>query len=255
MTDDRKRRRRRTTAAILAATTVAATVAASSQLHADATTTTTSFTEVVRYTFDEPARPGFLDLAGGDQPLKPVSSKGGAFTAVSHGDGAALMFPPPCRHEPCPRIALRARNAADLNPGRRPIRFGASVLLAADQTTKGENVVQKGYSAHGSQWKLQIDGKAGKPSCAMVDAKGHVHIARSGITVADNTWHTLECRRKGSSLTIRVDGRRRGGTTIPAGLTVSNGIPLSIGGKGAYRDNDQFQGVLDDVWVAIGGSS
>ncbi|MFI7597298.1 LamG-like jellyroll fold domain-containing protein [Actinoplanes sp. NPDC049681] len=249
MSNDPKRRRRRTTATILAATAVAATVAVSSQLHAEATTT--GFAEVVRYTFDEPAGPGFLDLAGGDQPLKPVSSKGGALTTITRADGTALMFPPPCEQEPCPRVALRAKSAADLNPGRRPIRFGATVLLAADQTTKGENVVQKGYSAGGSQYKLQIDGKAGKPSCAMVDAKGTVHIARSSITVADNTWHTLECRRKGTWLAIRIDGRRRGSATIPAGLSVSNSIPLSVGGKGAFRDNDQFQGALDDVWVAI----
>ncbi|OJF14421.1 LamG domain-containing protein [Couchioplanes caeruleus] len=49
-----------------------------------------------------------------------------------------------------------------------------------------------------------------------------------------------------------VDGRCRGSTTVPATLSVSNTIPLSIGGKGAYRDNDQFPGALDDVWVAIG---
>ncbi|BCJ54172.1 hypothetical protein Asp14428_56470 [Actinoplanes sp. NBRC 14428] len=242
--------RRWTIGATVVVTAVAATVAGSARLHAQAATS--SFTEVVRYTFDEPLGTGFLDLAGGDHPLKPVSSKGGALTAISHGDGTALMFPPPCHEEPCPRIALRARNADALNPGRRPLRFGATVLLSADRTTKGENVVQKGYSAHGSQYKLQIDGRAGKPSCVMVDAGGTVHLARSGVSVADDTWHTVECRRKGSWLAIRVDGRRRGSTTIPAGLSVSNSIPLSVGGKGAYRDNDQFQGALDDVWVAIG---
>ena len=38
---------------------------------------------------------------------------------------------------------------------RRPIRFGASVRLAADQTTKGENVMQKGYSVRGSTRRLE----------------------------------------------------------------------------------------------------
>ena len=43
-----------------------------------------------------------------------------------------------------------------------------------------------------------------------------------------------------------------GSTRIPASLSVTNRNPLSIGGKGAYADNDQFQGILDDVWVRIG---
>jgi hypothetical protein len=29
-------------------------------------------------------------------------------------------------------------------------------------------------------------------------------------------------------------------------------MPLAVGGKGAFTDNDQFQGALDDVWVRIG---
>jgi hypothetical protein len=39
---------------------------------------------------------------------------------------------------------------------------------------------------------------------------------------------------------------------IPAGLSVRNGGPLSVGGKGASANNDQFQGALDNVWVRIG---
>ncbi|GGQ40599.1 hypothetical protein GCM10010166_04670 [Couchioplanes caeruleus subsp. azureus] len=233
----------------MAATATAATVGGSFWIRADAGTAPT---EVVRYTFDGTAGTLFPDATGGLHPLRTVSSKGGTLTSIAHGDGTALQFPPPCRQEPCPRVALRAKSSAALNPGRKPIRFGASVLLSRKQTSKGENIVQKGYSARGSQYKLQIDGTAGKPSCAMVDAQGRVHIARSSVTVADNAWHTLECRRRGTWLAIRVDGRRRGSTTVPAALSVANAIPLSIGGKGAYRDNDQFQGALDDVWVAIG---
>ncbi|MFI5494907.1 LamG-like jellyroll fold domain-containing protein [Actinoplanes sp. NPDC051859] len=245
----RSRRRRWMTGAIAATAAAGTAIGGSFWIRADAGTRET---EVVRYTFEQTDGALFPSVTGGPHLLKTVSSKGGALTPIAHGGGTALQFPPPCRTEPCPRVALRAKNSAGLNPGRKPIRFGATVLLDKKQTTKGENIIQKGYSAGGSQFKLQIDGKAGKPSCAMVDAKGAVHIARSSVTVADSEWHTLECRRKGSWLAIRVDGRRRGSATIPADLSVSNSIPLSIGGKGAYRDNDQFQGALDDVWVAIG---
>ncbi|HEX9999752.1 MAG TPA: LamG-like jellyroll fold domain-containing protein, partial [Actinoplanes sp.] len=185
--------------------------------------------------------------------LTPISWNGGSLTTVAHGTGRALAFPPPCKTEPCPRIALRTTTGGDLNPGTKPLRYGASVRLAADETSAGENVLQKGFSTQGSQFKLQIDGLAGHPSCVLVgDRSPQIHLAVSSVGVADNRWHTLECRRAGARLAIRVDGVRRGSTVVPADLAVRNRIPFSVGGKGSFTDNDQFQGTLDDVWVKIG---
>ncbi|MBL7257268.1 LamG domain-containing protein [Actinoplanes sp. LDG1-01] len=207
-------------------------------------------TGTARYDFDGPAP--LADVTGHGHDLSPVSRNGGTFRTVPHNGGTALAFPPPCQKEPCPRIALRAPATSQLNPGRRPIRFGAAVRLAADQTTKGENVLQKGYSIRGSQYKLQIDGLAGRPSCVLVDdRRPDIHAAISSVGVADDNWHTLECRRRGPRLTILVDDVPRGRATLPADLSVSNRIPFSLGGKGSFADNDQFQGMLDDVWVEI----
>jgi hypothetical protein len=211
----------------------------------------TTSSDVLRYAFDGPYP--LRDITGHGHDLSPVSRHGGALTSIGHGDGGALAFPPPCHTDPCPRIALRAATADDLNPGRRPIRYGATVRLAADETTKGENVLQKGYSARGSQYKLQIDGVAGDPSCVVVDdRRPQIRVAYSDVSVADGRWHTLECRRDGRYLAIVVDGTPRGSATIPADLSIRNDIPLSVGGKGSFADNDQFQGMLDDVWLAIG---
>jgi hypothetical protein len=207
--------------------------------------------DVVRFTFDGGSL--LADVTGHGHDLSPVSRHGGAFATVRHGDGSALVFPPPCHDEPCPRIALRAPTAADLDPGTRPIRWGAQVKLGADQTTKGENIVQKGFSASGSQYKLQVDGVAGDPSCVMVDdRRPRIHVAKSSVSVADGQWHTLECRRRGPQLIVLVDGAQSGSATVPADLSVRNRIPLSVGGKGSFTDNDQFQGAMDDVWVSIG---
>jgi len=113
--------------------------------------------------------------------------------------------------------------------------------------------VQKGYSTTSSQWKLQIDGVAGRPSCVLVDdKKPAIRMIASTVSVADGRWHALACRRAGTSLTVLVDGVPRGSTAVPAKLSVSNERPLSIGGKGAFADNDQFNGALDNVWVEIG---
>jgi hypothetical protein len=84
------------------------------------------------------------------------------------------------------------------------------------------------------------------------DKKPGIQFVRSTVTVADGRWHLVECRRVGGLLSVLVDSRLRGTKAIPPTLSITNTEPLAIGGKGAFLDNDQFQGALDDVWVRIG---
>lgn len=225
---------------------VAVAVVASVPAHADVA----DATPVLRYSFDQ-AAPN--DESGKGHALTTYAVRGGATLAVAHGGGRALRFPPHCSGKKCPKVVLQTPSTDELNPGTQPFRYGASVLLPPKQTTNGQNVLQKGYSHAGGQYKLQIDGKAGRPSCVLVGTGKHViHQARSPVSVADGQWHSIECRRSGSTLTVLVDGVARDTKAVPATLSVSNPAVLSIGGKGAYTDNDQFQGTIDEVWVARG---
>ncbi|WP_433300197.1 LamG-like jellyroll fold domain-containing protein [Actinoplanes sp. CA-030573] len=205
-----------------------------------------------RYTFN--GRSGaILDESGHGHTLSVISGHGGVVRSVVHGQGTALAFPARCAARVCPHVALQTPSSADLNPGTRDIAYGADVLILPGQTSKGQNVVQKGYSTTSSQWKLQVDGVAGRPSCVLVDdKKPAIRMVTSAVSVADGRWHAIACHRAGTALEVLVDGVRRGVATIPAKLSVTNGRPLSIGGKGAYADNDQFNGALDNVWVEIG---
>ena len=205
-----------------------------------------------RYTFN--GRSGsILDVSGHGHTLTVVSGHGGVVRPVVHGPGSALAFPPACGRPVCPHVALQTPSTADLNPGTRDIAYGADVLLSPGQTSPGQNVVQKGYSTTSSQWKLQIDGLAGRPSCVLVDdRRAAFRMATSAVGVADGRWHAVRCRRAGTTLAVYVDGLLRGSTGVPARLSVANNRPMSIGGKGAYLDNDQFNGALDNVWVQIG---
>jgi len=220
-----------------------------------ATTTSTATTGApqtvaLRYSFDA-VTGGPVDESGFAHALSTVSSNGGTVQPIAHGTGQGLQFPAKCSGASCPKVVLQTASADDLNPGKTPFRYGATVLLAHDQTSAGENVLQKGYSAAGGQYKLQIDGTAGRPSCVLVGTgKTRIHLARSAVTVADGAWHAVECRREATALTVFVDGVPQGTARIPTDLSVHNTAPLSIGGKGAYRDNDQFQGALDDVWYS-----
>jgi hypothetical protein len=209
---------------------------------------------VASYTFDTVNPDGrFPDVSGGGHTLKALSANGGSVRLRTHGTGNAVAFPDLCSGSTCPRLVLQAADSADLNPGDGPIRFGASVLLGDDETTDGQNVLQKGYSTSGSQYKLQVDKLPGRPSCAMTGRNSStIHLARSSVTVADGRWHAVECRRAGTSLAILVDGIVRGSVSVPAGLSVVNASPLSLGGKGSADNNDQFRGVLDDAWISIG---
>ena len=204
---------------------------------------------VARYTFDT-AKTGtaITDDSGHNHVLTPSSARV-KLTAKS------AAFPAKCNaaSKQCPRAVLQAADAPDLNPGAGPIRFGATVKLARGQTGIGENILQKGYSATGGQYKLQVDGRRGRPSCVLSDnvVRG-IHLAQSDVSISDGAWHGLECRRSGTTLTLLVDGAVHATATIPATLAISNTVPLSLGGKGDGTNNDQFHGTLDDVWIAVG---
>lgn len=186
--------------------------------------------------------------------LQVHAAAGGAVATEAHGGGLAVRFPPPCaqyRDPTCPRVILETSFAA--NPGTGPLRYGATVRLAARETSDGENVLQKGFSHGHSQFKLQIDGTGGQPSCVLVGTfSRRIHAVTAAVSVADGQWHTVECVRSGTSLSVLVDGAASGQTTVPAGLSIVNSDPLRIGGKGLSPNNDQFHGALDDVFVSIG---
>ena len=210
---------------------------------------------VASYNFDSTVADGtFDDGSGKGHLLKAMSTNGGVVESVTHGLGQAVSFPPKCAGTDCKRVVLQSADAADLNPGTKDLKYGAQVLLSPAETSTGENVLQKGYSTNGGQYKLQVDGVSGKPTCVMSDKSStKIYQGKSTLSVADGAWHTLECRRTGTSLTIYVDGIP--GTVVgalPADLSVVTTQPLSLGGKGTGADNDQFHGSIDDAWISIG---
>nr|WP_040432041.1 LamG domain-containing protein [Actinoplanes globisporus] len=209
---------------------------------------------VASYNFDTTIADGtFDDGSGHTHLLRAVVRNGGKVTLTPHANGQALMFPPKCTGVACPRLVLQASDTPDLNPGTKPLSYGATVLLAPAETASGENVLQKGYSTGGGQYKLQVDGVSGKPSCGMSGAgETGVHIARSRQSIADGAWHSLECRRSGPTLSILVDDQVESSVAVPSDLSISSAQPFSVGGKGVGADNDQFHGSLDDIFIHIG---
>jgi hypothetical protein len=206
---------------------------------------------IAHYTFDGTGDAAWADVSGNGHTLRPAVNRTGTAQLAVRDAGRAVRFPEPCRKAPCPRLVFRTGTTDKLNPAARPFRYGVSVRLAPNQTSKGQNLLQKGYSTEGSQYKLQVDGRSGHPSCALV-AGATIHLVLARVTVADGSWHAVECRRHGTNLAIYVDRVAQGLVTVPADLSIVNQEALTLGGKSAFGDNDQFHGMMDDVWVAVG---
>ncbi|WP_189113714.1 LamG-like jellyroll fold domain-containing protein [Pilimelia terevasa] len=204
------------------------------------------------WSFDTPVGGGYRDSSGGGHGLRAVARYGGRVAAVSRPPGRAVAFPARCPGA-CARAILQTPHAASLNPGTARIRWGGLVRLARGQAGGGQNLVQKGYADRGGQYKLQVDGAAGRPSCAVVGTgAGRTHLALAAVSVADGAWHGVQCGRSGTALVIWVDGVPRGRARVPAGLAIRPTAPVRLGGKGVSLGNDQFHGALDHVWIRIG---
>ncbi|KUL26450.1 hypothetical protein ADL15_37785 [Actinoplanes awajinensis subsp. mycoplanecinus] len=216
---------------------------------------TASAPVTLRYDFDGGVGKPIED-AGGGHELRPLGQNGGALRLVPQGAGLAVAYPDRCtltRERDCPRAILEGRRDDSLNPGRRTLRYGASVRMTQGDLADGANVVQKGYSVGGvSQFKLQVDHRQGHPSCVIAGQRAVIYRAEPRIDVADGTWHDLECNRTENRLTMLVDGVPRASVTVPPALSVANAEPLRVGGKGPARGNDQFAGEIDNVFLDIG---
>lgn len=178
---------------------------------------------------------------------------GGTVGLVPGVNGQALAFPARCVGDTCPHAILEGIPDRSLNPRARPISYGAAVLLPAEQTTGGANVLQKGGWRSAGLWKLQVDSLEGKPSCAMAGARSRrTYVVQSAVSVADARWHQVACERAGTVFRIMVDGVERGRVAVPRKLSVHNSAPLRLGGNGLSANSDQFHGFLDEAFVTIG---
>ncbi|GIF26924.1 hypothetical protein BJ973_003565 [Actinoplanes tereljensis] len=208
---------------------------------------------VARWDFNSGATAGKVaDTSGRGQALSVRTADQG----VVRFEGGAAAFPATCQTgaTTCARALMEAPNAADLNPGTRWFRWSARVRLTQAQLGGSANIMQKGVANAGSQWKMQLGGTAGRANCAVVGVGSPtVYIARSaGAPVTDGQWHKILCQRQGTILSIYIDNVLRGQATIPATLSISNTLPLRVGGANFNTRSDMFHGALDDVYAELG---
>jgi hypothetical protein len=215
----------------------------------------TTTTLVARYTFDAGAVNGQIADSSGHGPaltVRAVDNGTLQFPGAPAG-GKYVAFPGVCpATSPCPRSLLQGSSTPDLNPGIRLFRWSARVLINKDQVKGSSNVMQKGVAGTGSQWKMQIGATQGRAQC-VVGGTGLTggYLVRSATTVADGQWHKIMCQRSGTSLSVFVDDALKGTATLPATLSISNNLPMRIGGAN-FKNGDMYHGLLDDVYAELG---
>ncbi len=204
----------------------------------------------------EGAKCSFDAGAGGWADALVIESEPGVLQIVEGAEPSsrAVAFPPACQASACPRALVRLPDDDRLDPGGQDFKYGVRVRLPPDQTAAGSNLVQKGrYGTPGGQWKLQVDGAEGRPSCVLQGEVGENRetvrlVANQGI--ADNRWHWVSCQIADDRLTIVIDDMAK---TIDAEVgTVGNAAGVRIGASGPKAPADQFHGIIDDMVFCLG---
>jgi hypothetical protein len=226
------------------------------------TTAAATGADRMRFTFDE-ATPGavlvdgasFADHSGLGNDGVVVTGFGGTVVAVGANGGTVLDFPSGCATQPCASAMVQIADDPTLDPRLSDFEWGASILMQANETDDGENVIQKGLNDEpGGQWKLQVDKAGGRPSCVVsgrvpgetVDRRV---VLKASVDVANGVWHQVTCHRTGAGLQIIVDGVVNASAAMPV-VDLQNNAPVTIGANFVTPSpNDQFHGMLDDVFM------
>lgn len=212
---------------------------------------------VARYTFDRGVSPAGMvaENSGRGLPLRVRAADGGSVRVLA-GKAADryVGFPARCTTATtCRRAILQGADDPDLDPGTGQFRYGATVLIHRSQVTDSSNVLQKGVVSTQSQWKMQIGATHGKAQCVVVGrGSSRAYIVRSSVSVADGRWHRVMCMRTPTGLYVFVDGVNRGRVSVPVRLSISNDLPLRLGGPNLGIGSDSYNGYLDDVFVVRG---
>jgi hypothetical protein len=174
-----------------------------------------------------------------------LTAAGGAVRPIRGRFHRSAAFPARC----CGRAIIQVADSKRLDPRHRAFVFGATVRLGPVQARPDSNVVQKGFFRQaGGQYKLQVLA-GGAPSCVLFGGKGRV-ILRGRRSIADRSWHRLTCQRTPTRVQLRVDGKVVAGAQQAVGF-ISNDAPVRIGGKKIKAGNDQYHGVVDNVFLRL----
>ena len=215
--------------------------------------------------------PGLLRLRNaGSEPFEVhvASLAGGTLLSVPDPDGGrALRFPPYGTKDPRGAVVTASSSSVTdpLAPGTSEFTFGGDFTLDAKSegggSDDGNNLIQRGLSDDPAQYKIQIERRL--VSCVVAGEDGLVVVKAKRHIVPGTTWYHVSCTRRGDQVILQLG--KVGASpeqSLEVGATgavyVTAETPLVIGGKATASgvvigsDSDQFNGLVDNVFLEIG---
>lgn len=115
------------------------------------------------------------------------------------------------------------------------------------------DLVRKGVSSTtGGYWKMEIfpaqGNTQGRALCQMKGSAGTTGAFIAGPNLADGRWHTIQCVKRPTSVSLVVDG-----AVFTKNVTVgriASTAKLTLGAKNS--GGDWFNGVMDEVSITTG---
>jgi hypothetical protein len=135
-----------------------------------------------------------------------------------------------------------------LNPGTSDFSFTIHVMTSILPTSGDYDIMRKGVytqAVSSQEYKMEIQ-QSGQASCSFHGTTGDAELI-AGPSVVDGQWHTLECSKTSTAITLTVDGQSFSESAQIG--SISNTSPLVIG---AHPDFDYYNGLLDEASVSEG---
>ena len=138
------------------------------------------------------------------------------------------------------------RNDPSLNPGPRNIRIAVHVKFGMKPSASIADYDLVRKQSGGGTYKVEIR-RSGQAFCKFRGTSGNVAIT-AGPNLADDRWHTIVCRKAGSTVTLTVDGHPFRETGAIG--SISNNKVLVLGAK--ETPADWYKGIMDEVRIVFG---
>lgn len=231
----------------------------------------------LRLDFDSGAAGGtvltsFTNSGSAGLTIDVAALDGGVVRQSVEGPRRSVAFPAYDGSTPAPRAGIRVRNAGtadELDPGGDAFEFGADFRLdqvsqGATTTDRGNTLVERGLGANPSQFRLEV--KDGRVGCRVKGSQG-TRLVRSTTTVVPGQWYGARCARDGSTIRVSLTTYRSDGSTSTTTTTATKATgtlafptatPLAIGARMKANGvlvpgaTDQFNGLVDNVFLTLG---
>jgi Concanavalin A-like lectin/glucanases superfamily len=132
---------------------------------------------------------------------------------------------------------------AELDPGDANVTITAVISFTQIPARDYDIVRKKPAGVKGMQYRMEIN-KYGKAKCFFTGSTGNAAITAKRV-LNDGQQHTIACTKTSSTIGVSVDGTVK--TKAVTIGSISNGFPISVGGKADGGDN--FVGSMDSVQV------